>query len=162
LGAWGDRPGDITITDACQFAVELEKSGVDVIDVSTGRIVQAGESVIPLSDHPAGTFVHLAEAVKRWVTVPVAAVGRIHTPEVAEAVLVQAKADLIDIGRQLIADPLWPNKVAAGQVDDIRPCLSCNMCIDTARALQDVRCAVNASACKEREYAFKPTDKPRK
>ena len=74
-----------------------------------------------------GTFAHLAEAIKQRVSVPVIAVGRINTPEVAEEILLRGKADLVAIGRQLIADPFWPKKVAEGRAGEIVACDSCNI-----------------------------------
>lgn len=72
------------------------------------------------------TFVHLAEAIKKKVSVPVIGVGRINTPEVAEDILAKGRVDLVGIGRQLIADPFWPKKVLEGRAGEITACDSCN------------------------------------
>jgi 2,4-dienoyl-CoA reductase (NADPH2) len=140
LGAWGARPGDTTLEDACKFAIELEKAGVDCLDIS---VAKPGASPVPGPEQPMGTFAHLAEAVKRCVNVPVIAVGRINKLEVAEAILADGKADLIAVGRQLIADPYWPQKVATGRQDEVRPCLSCNVCLDSLLAGAGLQCPVN-------------------
>jgi 2,4-dienoyl-CoA reductase-like NADH-dependent reductase (Old Yellow Enzyme family)/thioredoxin reductase len=162
VGAWEDMEDGIKIEQAVQFATELEKASVDVIDVSVGHLEEPGFGASPGPDKPMGIFVHLAEAIKKKVTIPVAAVGRINTPDIAEALLVEGKADLVAIGRQLIADPFWPNKVAAGQVEDIVPCLSCNVCLDTAFATGELKCSVNASLAKEAEYTLRPADRRKK
>jgi 2,4-dienoyl-CoA reductase-like NADH-dependent reductase (Old Yellow Enzyme family)/thioredoxin reductase len=153
LGAWGARPGDTTLEDACEFAIELEKASVDCLDIS---VAKPGASPVPLPDQPMGTFVHLAEAVKRCVNVPIIAVGRINKLEIAESILEDGKADLIAIGRQLIADPYWPQKVATGRQDEVRPCLSCNVCLDSLWVGAGLQCSVNPFAGKETEYTLKP------
>jgi 2,4-dienoyl-CoA reductase-like NADH-dependent reductase (Old Yellow Enzyme family)/thioredoxin reductase len=162
IGAWEDTADGIKVEEAVQFATELEKAGVDVMDVSVGHISEPGLGASPGPDKPMGTFAHLAEAIKKKVTIPVAAVGRINTPDIAEAILAAGKADLVAIGRQLIADPLWPKKVAAGHAEDIAPCLSCNVCLDTAFTTGEPKCSVNASLAKEEEYTIKPAKKKRK
>ena len=123
LPAMEAEPGGITLEDATAYAAELEKV-VDVIHVSVGP----GLSASPLPKEPLGTYAHLAEAIKRRVSIPVIAVGRINTPEVAESILVAGKADMVAIGRQLIADPFWPMKVAEGRIGEIVACDSCSRC----------------------------------
>jgi 2,4-dienoyl-CoA reductase-like NADH-dependent reductase (Old Yellow Enzyme family)/thioredoxin reductase len=162
VGAWEDMEDGIKIDEAVQFAAELERAGADVIDVSVGHLNEPGFGASPGPDKPMGTFVHLAEAIKKKVTIPVVAVGRINTPDIAEALLVKGKADLVAIGRQLIADPFWPNKVAAGQIEDIVPCLSCNVCLDTAFTAEELKCSVNASLAKEAEYTLRPAERRKK
>lgn len=162
VGAWEDMADGIKTEEAVQFAAELEGTGVDVIDVSVGYLSELGSGASPGPDKPMGTFVHLAEAIKKKVTIPVVAVGRLNSPDIAEALLAEGKADLVAIGRQLIADPLWPKKVAAGQTENIVPCLSCNICLDTIFATEELKCSVNASLAKEEEYALRPTKKKRK
>jgi 2,4-dienoyl-CoA reductase-like NADH-dependent reductase (Old Yellow Enzyme family)/thioredoxin reductase len=162
IGAWEDMADGIKIKQAVQFAAELEKASVDVIDVSVGHLSESSSGASPGPDKPMGTFVHLAEAIKKKVTIPVVAVGRLNTPDIVEALLVEGKADLVAIGRQLIADPFWPNKVAAGQIEDIVPCLSCNVCLDTAFTAEELKCSVNASLAKEAEYALRPAERKRK
>jgi len=162
IGAWEDMADGIKTEQAVQFAAELERAGVNVIDVSVGYISEPGSGASPGPDKPMGTFVHLAEAIKRKVTIPVAAVGRLNTPDIAEAILADGKADLVAIGRQLIADPFWPKKVAAGQTEDIVPCLSCNVCLDTVFTTREPKCSINASLAKEEEYTLKPAVTKRK
>ena len=74
-----------------------------------------------------GTWAFLAEAIKKNVNIPVIAVGRINTPAVAEEILTKGQADMVAIGRQLIADPFWPRKVSQGRRDEIVACDSCNI-----------------------------------
>lgn len=111
--------------DSVTYARELEKAGVDCLNISTsgwGRI-----PVAPPKRYRMGTFAFLAEAIKKNVNIPVIAVGRINTPEVAEEILKRGQADMVAIGRQLIADPFWPRKVQEGRTSEIIACDSCNI-----------------------------------
>lgn len=111
--------------DSIIYAQELEKAGVDCLDISTG-----GWGTIPVSPvrrHPMGTFVYLAEPVKKVVKIPVITVGKINTPKVAESILEKGQADMVAIGRQLIADPFWPQKVRENRFVDVVRCDSCNI-----------------------------------
>ncbi|MBM3133061.1 MAG: NADH:flavin oxidoreductase, partial [Chloroflexi bacterium] len=98
--------GGITMRQSIVFAVELERAGVDCIDVSVGTsgVLPYWRGASPGHRRPAGTYVNLAGAIKDVVKVPVIAIGRIHKPRIAERVLSEGKADLVGMGRQLIAD----------------------------------------------------------
>ncbi len=126
------------------------------------------EPLIPLKSFPreldwshkgAGASVPVAAAIKKAVSIPVMAVGRLD-PELGEVALRQGKADFIGFCRRLMADPELPNKLASGRLDDIRPCLACKECM---RAYdQAVRCRVNAALGTEREYDVKQTAKKKR
>ncbi|MBR9982138.1 MAG: NADH:flavin oxidoreductase [Desulfatitalea sp.] len=151
LGAEEKRPGGITLPQSRPFAAALEAAGVDAFDVSIG--MPGGRNPSPGRKAGMGTYVPLAEAIKQAVTVPVMAVGRINTASVAEAVLTEGRADLVGIGRQLIADPLWPQKVRDGREATIVACLSCNTCFNPLRSEKwrpgDPICKVNPRAGRE-------------
>jgi 2,4-dienoyl-CoA reductase-like NADH-dependent reductase (Old Yellow Enzyme family) len=102
------------LEDDLAFARELEKAGVDVIDISPSR------------SGPEAEQADLAAAVKRQVRVPVIAVGGMEDPVAAEEVLRQGKADLVAIGRALIADPDLPRKMLEGRFDEVIKCTKCN------------------------------------
>jgi 2,4-dienoyl-CoA reductase-like NADH-dependent reductase (Old Yellow Enzyme family) len=93
-----------------------------------------------------GRLVFLAEAVKKNVNVPVIAVGRINTPEIAEEILVHERADMVAIGRQLIADPFWPKRVYEGKFHEVVACDSCN--INCYSSAFERRLPENAPLCK--------------
>lgn len=155
------RPGGITLADSLQYAGELERAGVDVLNVSVGATNDRrglDYHITPPYDRPAGTYVHLAAAIKRKVNILVAAVGRINSPDLAEFIVGQGKADLITIGRQLIADPEWPNKVAHEQREDIRPCLSCCECVEIVMNGKQLQCAVNPMVGREFGYGAVPEE----
>jgi NADPH-dependent 2,4-dienoyl-CoA reductase/sulfur reductase-like enzyme len=108
-----------------------------------------------------GVFVHLAQGIKSVVGIPVISVGRIRTPELANRILEEKKADLISMGRALIADPELPAKALQGRTEEIIPCISCNRCVQSIRkgALQ---CAVNPETGREGIFKLKKTDRPKK
>lgn len=124
LGALETDDGE-TSPDSIAFAEELEKAGVDCLDVSTGGFGRS--PVSPVKRDEMATLVFLAEAIKKNVGIPVIAVGKINTPEVAEAVLEQGRADMVAIGRQLIADAFWPKKVREDRFDEVVACDGCNI-----------------------------------
>lgn len=153
--------GGITLDQARPFARRLEEAGIDYIHVS-GSITEKGEHfVIPLY-FPQGYLLHLAAAIKQMVQVPVIAVGAIHDPALAEEALEKGQADLIAMGRALIADPELPRKIQAGHAEDIRTCLRCNEgCSGRVRPNRTQRCAVNAEVGRERQMSIHPVSQPR-
>ncbi|MCP4754864.1 MAG: NADH:flavin oxidoreductase [Proteobacteria bacterium] len=151
IGAEENRSGGVTLSQSKKFAVELEKAGVDFFDVSLGK--NAKRSASPTKRANMGTFADLAAGIKSVVEVPVMAVGRINTGQVAESILAEGKADLVGVARQLIADPYWPKKVKQKKEDAIVACKSCNTCFTPIRGGQwrpgDQICKVNLQAGRE-------------
>lgn len=151
IGAEENIEDGITIVESKLFSVELEKAGVDVIDVSVGRSSEFTPS--PSKKAKMGTYAYLSSAIKQSVNIPVIAVGRINTQKVAESILNREKADLVAIGRQLIADPYWPEKVQQHRTDEIVACLSCNSCFGPVMGGKwkpgDPVCKVNERAGRE-------------
>jgi len=144
--------GGLTLEETKEIAQMLEAAGVDALHISGGIY----DSPVPVGTAPMavprGHMVHLAAGIKRVVSVPVIAVGRINDPELAEKILQEGKADLISMGRALLADPELPNKAATGASDDIRRCTACDECIARLFFNEDVACSVNAALGKEEEY----------
>lgn len=165
IGAYDDKPEGPSLADNLAYAVELEKAGVSAFHVTVGapdhpRRYWAGHNV-PMYSRPKAVFADWASAFKQKARVPVIAVGRIHTPELAEEIVSQGKADLVAMARQLLADPLWVEKVASGRPEDIVPCLSCNTCLASLES-GDIRCTVNPALGKEAEYGIAPAAKPKR
>jgi len=154
IGADEDLPDGVTIEQACLYAKELEKAGVDVMDVSIG--LNANQRLSPRKDAGMGTFAYLAEAIKLDLEIPVVAVGRINTPEMAESILTERRADLIAIGRQLIADPFWPVKAREGREKEIIACESCNTCFGP---LMSQKWQPGDRICKVNEWAGREIDR---
>jgi NADPH-dependent 2,4-dienoyl-CoA reductase/sulfur reductase-like enzyme len=82
--------------------------------------------VIPPMSYSRGRLIPYAAKIKKAVSIPVIAVQRINTPELADEVIREGNADLVATGRALIADPYWPLKALEGQADEIRRCVACN------------------------------------
>ncbi len=154
-------PNGFSITEGVAFAVELERAGIDVLNVSLGTPPFQG-GYVPAGEDAIGTHVHLAAAVKQKVSAPVVAVGRIKTPEFAEAILAAGKADIIALGRQLICDPYWPEKAAEGKADEIIPCIDCHECYGRSTAGEGVECTVNYRAGHEGQLEVKPAEKQKR
>ena len=141
-------------SDCVAFCKMLEEAGVDMISVTGGW----HETTVPQlpGEVPKGAFAYLAQAVKDAVFVPVMSSNRYNDPVVAEQVLALEQADLIGVGRTLIADPDWPNKAMENRLDEIRRCVACNQgCLGRMFFDQPIECLVNGYA--GREYLF--TDK---
>lgn len=138
-------PGGITLDETVRIAQQLEAAGIDALDISVGNYASYVRGMmIPPMSVPDGALLPFAERVRQAVKIPVIAVGKIRSPQLAEQALQQHQADFIAIGRSLLADPDWPNKAQAGYADAIRPCIACNQgCIDRLFNQQDVWCTVN-------------------
>ncbi len=153
-------PGGNTNREAALFAAELEKAGADCFNITGGW----HESRVPqiTGDLPRGGFAYLARGIKEAVKVPVIASNRINDPLVAEQILQDYLADMVNMGRPLLADPELPNKAERGDTDSIRRCIACNQgCLDMVFTLQEVHCTVNPLAGREHEVKIKPAEKPR-
>lgn len=152
--------GGHTLEDSKKVVSILEAAGVKAIDVEAGW----HECPVPLvaMSVPRGAFVYLAEEIKKVVNVPVVAAYRINTPELAEQILAQGKADLIGLGRALLADPEFPNKAKEGRSDEIRTCIACSNCLDNlltgykSGTVPPAFCSVNPRMGKEAEYTIEP------
>jgi 2,4-dienoyl-CoA reductase (NADPH2) len=152
----------ITLEESCETAKLVEAAGVDALHVSAYGNPFSGIAFTeaPLVHEPGG-FLKFAETIKRHVSVPVIAVGRI-TPEEGNRVLRDGKADFIAMGRRLLADPELPNKLAAGRTDDIRPCVYCYTCVGNIFVNESMACAVNPATGHEAEFELEKADRPRK
>jgi NADPH-dependent 2,4-dienoyl-CoA reductase/sulfur reductase-like enzyme len=111
---------------------------------------------------PRGNLVHLAAEIKEIVGVPVITAGRINDPELAEEILRQGKADLVSMGRALLADPYLPKKAAAGALDEINRCTACDECISRLVFNEEIACSVNAALGREEEYRIKKAEVPKR
>ena len=149
------------LKDTVQIAPLLEKAGLAYLHIS-GGVYGSTELTIPSMYTKHGCFVHLAREVKKHVSIPVIAVGRIKYPEHAEQILKDGDADIIALGRSFLADPEYPNKAKAGDFTQIRPCLGCCLgCIHAVLMKKEPgSCVVNPDV--GREYKLKDEIKPEK
>jgi len=155
------REGGLTIEDTTLIAKRLVEAGAAAISVSRG--IAPYYWTVSNYYHELGHSVPYSETIKAEVDVPVMVAGRIIEPEQAEEILSNGQADIINLGRALIADPEWPNKAAAGCVEDIRSCISCNKgCHDPNKSVRHTICLVNPEAGREGELTLTPAEDPKR
>ncbi|NWF92716.1 MAG: FAD-dependent oxidoreductase [Syntrophaceae bacterium] len=150
----------LKLEDSKEIAKALERNGADGLHVSA-CVAASGYLNHPPYYAPEGVFVHLAQGIKSVVGIPVITVGRIRTPELANRILEENKADFVSMGRALIADPNLPAKAFQGKIEEITPCISCNRCVLSIRK-GPLQCAVNPEAGRESLFKLKKTDRPKK
>lgn len=152
-------PGGTTIEDSQIIAKRAEQAGASAIHAWAGWH-ESPKPMLPMSV-PRGAFVHLAEAMKKVVNIPVVAGGRINDPRLANQVIREGRADLVHIGRAFFADPYFPKKATDGEFEDIRMCIGCCRCFDQGVRLKPVICSVNAELGKEGEKTVR-AEKPKR
>lgn len=151
----------LKIDESLEIAKILEQAGADAFNVSPGW--HESKTPIMLMAIPRMAYAFLSEKIKLQVKVPVIASVRINDLKLAEEILDNEQADMVSIGRPLIADPELPNKYKNGQLDDIRTCIACNQgCFDSLLNFKPVSCTYNAMAGHEGEYRITRTSKPKK
>ena len=146
-------PEGFTPEDAVEFSKALEDEAVTAINVS-GGLGHINYISIPPSDVPRGILLPLGKEIKEAVRVPVI-VGNSMTPQLAQEAIESAQADLIGLGRPLIADPQWPQKVRQDRLDEIRSCIRCNQgCFGGLRdpGRRGITCIYNPLAGREFEH----------
>ncbi len=156
--------GGIDEADAVQFAQWLVEDGVDMFHVAqanhTGNMA---DTIPPMGVQPYGFFVKIAGDIKKAVNVPVSAVGRIVDADMAARVIESGMADIVAMGRPLLADPDWGTKIAAGKACDIRRCISCNKgCTDAIQNRQFLSCVLNAENGYENTRSIQPAEQKKK
>ncbi|MDY6833509.1 MAG: FAD-dependent oxidoreductase [Chloroflexota bacterium] len=159
-------PEGNTIEDSQIIARQLEGAGCDMLHAWAGWH-ESPVAMLPMSVE-RGAFVPLAEALKQVVEIPVVAVGRINDPYVAAQIIGEHRADLVAMGRGLIADADFPKKVAEGRVEDIRNCIACCRCFDvllggmqSGSQETNIVCSVNPELGREGERLVLPTSEPK-
>lgn len=153
--------GGRDVAEAQQIAVLLQEAGLDLLMADDGSY-DVMDWVFPPYYLGDACMLPAARAMKQVLRIPVMAVGNL-TPETAEAALAAGDADYVGIGRGLIADPAWVDKLATGRRLDIRPCIRCNqMCIGNEFAGASIGCAVNPEAGQELTRTVAPTDTPKR
>jgi 2,4-dienoyl-CoA reductase (NADPH2) len=148
-------PGSHGNPESARFAAQCIKAGADLINVTGGW----HETKVPqlTGDLPTSGFSYLARGIKQACKAPVCASNRINLPGPAEELLARGDADLICLGRPLIADPDWCNKAGSGKPELIRPCIACNQgCFDSLFQGGAVGCSVNPGA----GYEYLPKELP--
>lgn len=157
--------GGLTLEDNKPIVQRLEAAGVDAISVSSGIYESTPwySRIFPTAGMPMGCNVSLAQEIKKVVKIPVIVAGKLGDPVLAEKVLREGKADLIAMGRALLADPELPRKAYEGRLEDIRPCIYCNeACIGNISRFWRISCVVNPALGREKEYQIEPARKAKR
>ena len=148
--------------DTARIAPVFAEAGIDAFHVSGGVIDRFVTQMVNGAHYDDGLNAACAEAVKRAVDVPVIAVGRIHDPVMAARFLEEGRADLVAMGRPLLADPELPNKVEAGRLQEVRRCISCETCIDSLESSFALECAINPRTGREETLSLRRTSQRKK
>lgn len=144
------------IEEGLEAARILEEAGYDAFNADAGSY-DAWYWAHPPSYQEHGLYLSLTEKLKKVVTVPVIVAGRMDVPDLAAAALAEDKADIVSLGRGLLADSHWAAKVHEGRVDRIRPCLGCqDGCGGRIGLGRPLSCAVNPACGREKDYAIQP------
>ncbi|MFN8624494.1 MAG: FAD-dependent oxidoreductase [Candidatus Binatia bacterium] len=149
----------ITRADAVETARMAVAAGADATHIT--RYGPPTEIVSAMIVPEPGELLPYAEAFKKATKAPVIAVGRI-LPELAEQAIADGRTDFVAMGRQLLADPELPNKLARGEREDVCPCITCYVCVGQAFVQEPFKCAVNPGCGREDEFAIVPAAKPRR
>ena len=136
--------GGLNINDMIYVSKKLEAAGVDMLHVSGGTTIARGSS-IPAPGTKMGSHALLSEEIKKHVSIPVATVGRITEPWIADELIANDKADICMMGRANLCDAEFVNKAMNGHVEDIRPCIGCLRCLTGIMFGKRVSCTINPS-----------------
>jgi 2,4-dienoyl-CoA reductase (NADPH2) len=147
--------GGSTWDEIVRLAKEIEEAGVTIINSGIGwheaRIPTIATMV------PRAAFVDPTARIRNELDVPIVATNCINSPEVAESVLAEGKADMVSMARPFLADPDFVRKAAEGRSDEINTCIACNQaCLDHVFELKPATCLVNPLACYETEIGITP------
>ena len=149
--------GGLNINDMIYVSKTLEKAGIDMLHVSGGTTIARGSS-IPAPGTKMGSHALLSEEIKKHVSIPVATVGRITEPWIADELIANDKADICMIGRANLCDAQFVNKAMNGHVEDIRPCIGCLRCLTGIMFGKRVSCTINPSLEIENEDTIKEAE----
>jgi len=145
----------LDVDESIQILKILIDAGVDVVQVSAGNDATPEWICQPMFMEKA-CLAGFAGEIKKALNVPIMTVGRINDPLIADELIEKGLADLICIGRGLLADPEMPKKAQEGRLDDIRRCIACNTCMESIFRRGRVECLVNPVLGREKEMAFHP------
>ncbi|WP_411104586.1 FAD-dependent oxidoreductase [Streptomyces sp. cmx-4-9] len=149
-------PGGSTLDEVVHLAKEIEAAGATIINTGIGwheaRIPTIATSV------PRGAYTWVTKRLMGAVSVPLVTSNRINTPEIAEELLADGRADLVSLARPFLADAEFVAKAAAGRAETINTCIGCNQaCLDHTFSGKITSCLVNPRACHETELVLSPT-----
>jgi 2,4-dienoyl-CoA reductase-like NADH-dependent reductase (Old Yellow Enzyme family)/NADPH-dependent 2,4-dienoyl-CoA reductase/sulfur reductase-like enzyme len=162
------RSGGIQEEEAVVFARLMETYGADAINVSAGTYA-SWDVIVPPTSWQEGWNWRICRRIKESVNVPVMLAGRFTDPFIIEQSIERGDTDFVCLGRQSIADPAFPNKMAGGNIDEIVPCVGCTqrcMSFNDHDSLQEgdwgVSCIFNPMSNNRKDVQYEPTDTPKK
>lgn len=154
--------GGRAIAETRAIARMMEEAGADALHIAGGTYGSL-EWIWGCFDSPLAYMADFAEEVKKSVSIPVIAVGRINDPHIAEELVASGRVDMISTGRQSIADPHFPNKILAGELEEICPCIGCHQgCSERMLMNLGMGCVVNPFAGHENDRKIVKTEAPKK
>jgi 2,4-dienoyl-CoA reductase-like NADH-dependent reductase (Old Yellow Enzyme family)/NADPH-dependent glutamate synthase beta subunit-like oxidoreductase len=153
-------PQGLTVTESIEILKLLVRAGIDIVQVSAGNDITPEWICQPMFMEKA-CLVESAATIKKALNIPVMTVGRINDPLIANSILEKKQADLVCMGRGLLADPQMPNKAREGRLDEIRTCIACNTCLESIFRKGRIECLVNPVLGREKEMTLVPTRKPK-
>ncbi len=150
------------IEEGLEAAKLLVKYGYDALDTDVGTYDAWWWNHPPMYQEK-GLFRPYCRMVKEVVDVPVLCAGRMDDPDMALEALENGECDIVSLGRPLLADPDYVNKLRSGKIEEVRPCISCQEgCMGRVQEYSMINCAVNPQAARERVTAYEPILKPKK
>ncbi len=154
--------GGITTKDSREIAKMAASAGADAIVANAGNKATKSKTIPPHSSE-AGSLVHLASEIRKVVNIPVVAIGKINSPELADRVIGEGKADFVAMARPLVADPCLPQKALYERSEEIRSCIYClEDCAQSGVPGLGRSCSVNPVAGQEYMMKIKPAKKKKK
>jgi 2,4-dienoyl-CoA reductase-like NADH-dependent reductase (Old Yellow Enzyme family)/thioredoxin reductase len=154
-------PQGLTTEESIKILKQLVEEGLDIVQVSAGNDATPEWICQPMFMKQA-CLADSAAKIKAALDVPIMVVGRINDPRMADTIITEGKADLVCMGRGLLADPELPKKAQKGQLDDIRICIACNTCMQSIFRKGRIECLVNPRLGREKEMEIQPTNTPKK
>ncbi|MDI9627201.1 MAG: NAD(P)/FAD-dependent oxidoreductase [Acidobacteriota bacterium] len=151
----------IDLATSSRIALELQQAGANFIDVSCYCYTPGSPhlaDIIEPGTYPQGWKKYMAAEIKRQVDIPVIAVANVKEPDVAEAMLQEGACDLVGVARGHLADPQWCNKARTGRAELITKCIGCLVCFQEISDGRHVKCSVNPTTGREREYTHLERD----
>jgi len=154
-------PGGLDVDESIELLKLIVPEGLDILQISAGNDATPEWICQPMFMEKA-CLSDSAAKVKNAFSLPVMAVGRINDPVIADEIIREGRADLVCMGRGLLADPEMPRKAREGRLDDIRICIACNTCMESIFRRGRVECLVNPTLGREKEMELKPAPKKKR
>ncbi len=142
----------LKLPDSLALAMMYEEAGIDALHSSIGNYTTI-QYMLPPAAVKHGESQDLSEELKKVVSIPVINVGRYNDPYIAEAAIKAGRCDMVTMGRQSLADPMFPAKVKNGQIGEIRHCIGCQIgCVENLYKCSPIHCTVNPRLGYEYEF----------